>query len=486
MTDSLAGQAAVRETHVSILFFVGDLVFKLKKPVRLDFLDFSTREQRERVCRRELELNRRLAPDVYLDVLDVVDSDGEPRDHLLLMRRMPDHRRLSLLATGDGADECIREVAHVVAAFHARCETSGEIAAQGEVERVRVNWESNFATMEPFVGTVLDPDVALNVQSLARRYLDGRAPLFDRRIAHGKVRDGHGDLLADDIFCLDDGPRILDCIEFDDHLRYGDVLADVAFLAMDLERVADLRVGTRFLDWYREFAAETYPQTLAEHYVAYRAHVRSKVACLRSAQGDDASIDAARQLLGMTYEHLRAGRVTLVLVGGLPGTGKSTVASGLSDTLGWTLLRSDELRKDLAGIGHTESAAAGYREGIYAPEATDATYHELLTRAQLLLASGEPTIIDASWAGAGWRERAMAIARDTSSELVELRCELDAAIAAQRLSERARAQDNVSDATAATAAQMAPDFAPWPSAVALGTIGDVPSIVASALDVVRQ
>jgi aminoglycoside phosphotransferase family enzyme/predicted kinase len=486
MTDGFTGSAAVRETHVSILFFVGDLVFKLKKPVRLDFLDFSTREQREHVCRRELELNRRLAPDVYLDVLDVVGSDGEPCDHLLMMRRMPDNRRLSLLAAGDGADDCIREVAHAVAAFHARCETSGEIAAHGDVGRVRANWESSFATMEPFVGTVLDPGVALDVQSLAHGYLDGRAPLFDKRIAHGKIRDGHGDLLADDIFCLDDGPRILDCIEFDDHLRYGDVLADVAFLAMDLERVADLRMGARFLDWYREFAAETYPQTLAEHYVAYRAHVRSKIACLRSAQGDDASVDTARQLLRTTHEHLRAGRVTLVLVGGLPGTGKSTVASGLTDALGWTLLRSDELRKDLAGIGHTESAAAGYREGIYAPEATDATYHELLMRARSLLTSGESTIIDASWASAGWRARAVAIARDTSSELVELRCELDAAIAAQRLSERALAGGGASDATAAIAAQMAPAFAPWPSAVDLDTTGDPPTILAAALHRIRR
>jgi aminoglycoside phosphotransferase family enzyme/predicted kinase len=486
VTEEFAGPAEVRETHVSILFFVGDHVFKLKKPVRLDFLDFSTREARERVCRRELELNRRLAPDVYLDVLNVVGSDGEARDHLLLMRRMPDNHRLSALAARDGADDCIRDVARAVAAFHARCETSREIAAHGHVDRVRTNWESNFATMEPFVGTVLDPQVALDVQSLARGYLDGRGPLFAQRIARGKVRDGHGDLLADDIFCLDDGPRILDCIEFDDHLRYGDVLADVAFLAMDLERVADLRVATRFLDWYREFAAETYPRTLAEQYVAYRAHVRSKVACLRTAQGDDASLDAARQLLRMTHEHLRAGRVTLVLVGGLPGTGKSTVAAGLADTLGWTVLRSDELRKDLAGVGHTEHAGAGYREGIYAPEATDVTYRELLARARSLLALGEPTIIDASWADPVWRQRAITVARNTSSELIELRCELDTAVAAQRLSERARAADNASDATAATAAQMAREFAPWPSAVALDTAGAVPSTIAAAVAVARR
>ena len=130
-------------------------------------------------------------------------------------------------------------------------------------------------------------------RNFARRYLDGRGQLFAARIAHEKVRDGHGDLLADDIFCLDDGPRILDCIEFDDRLRYGDVLADVAFLAMDLERVGAADLGVRFLAWYREFAAENYPETLAQHYIAYRAHVRAKVACLRAGQGDAAASDQA-------------------------------------------------------------------------------------------------------------------------------------------------------------------------------------------------
>jgi uncharacterized protein len=456
--------ADVRETHVSVLFFVGDRVYKLKKPVTLDFLDFSTRAAREAVCRRELELNRRLAPDVYLDVLDVVGSDGEPRDHLLVMRRMPDDRRLSTLASEQHADGCLREVARTIAAFHARAETSEEIAPHGSVERVRANWQSSFATLEPFLGSVLDGGAARDVQRRARRYLDGRAHLFTARIAGGKVRDGHGDLLADDVFCLDDGPRILDCIEFDDHLRYGDVLADVAFLAMDLERVADAASGARFLAWYREFAGETYPSTLAHHYIAYRAHVRSKVACLRSAQGDTGAVAHAQRLLAITRDHLRAARVALVLVGGLPGTGKTTVATALAEELGWTVLRSDEVRKDLAGVGHTVRSEHAYREGIYTAEATDATYGELLARARALLEMGEPTILDASWADARWRARAASVADSTHSDLVELRCELDPDVAAARLAHREARGEDASDATAQIAARMATEFALWPAA----------------------
>ena len=172
------------------------------------------------------------------------------------------------------------------------------------------------------------------------------------------MRDGHGDLLADDIFCLDDGPRILDCIEFDDRLRHGDVLADVAFLAMDLERVGAADLGGRFLSWYREFAAETYPESLAQHYVAYRAHVRAKVACLRASQGDTAAGDRARQLLRMTEDHLKPGPGRAHHRRRATWYGKSTLAAALADRLGWTVLRSDEVRKDLAGIGHTTPAAS--------------------------------------------------------------------------------------------------------------------------------
>src|SRR5215470_5751941 len=249
------GRASVAETHVSVLVFVGDRAYKLKKPVAMGFLDFSTREAREAACRREVELNRRLAPDVYLGVADVRGPDGRPCDHLVVMRRMPAERRLAaLVRAGADVEDSVRRVARLVAAFHERAATSPEIAAAGSVASVRRNWEDNFEQMAPFVGAVLDAAVAARVRVLAERYLDGRGALFHQRTASGMVRDGHGDLLAEDVFLLDDGPRVLDCIEFDDRLRWGDVLADVAFLAMDLERLGSPGLAARFLDRYREFS----------------------------------------------------------------------------------------------------------------------------------------------------------------------------------------------------------------------------------------
>jgi uncharacterized protein len=472
--------AAVAETHISTLFFVGDRVYKRKKPVQFDFLDFSTRALREEACRREVELNRRLAPDVYLGLGEIRDDAERPGEPLVVMRRMPDDRRLaSLVRQAQPVDACLRETARVVAAFHARAETSAAIDAAGTVAAVRANWEDNFTTMRPFVGSIVDAETEAGVEAMARRYLDGRGRLFAERVAHGKIRDGHGDLLADDIFCLDDGPRILDCIEFDDRLRHGDVLADVAFLAMDLERVGGAEIGARFLAWYGEFAAENHPASLAHHYIAYRAHVRAKVACLRALQDDPEAPAEADRLLGIAHLHLVEGHVALTVVGGLPGTGKSTLAEHLGDQLACSVLRSDELRKDLAGTGHTTRGHDDFGAGIYDAASTAATYRELLDRARGLLELGESVVLDASWSDGRWRDAARAVARETHSDLHELSCEVAPEEAARRMELRARVAADASDATPEIARRMAAVADPWPEAVTIDTSSRVDSVAAA-------
>jgi uncharacterized protein len=464
--------AAITETHISVLISIADRVYKLKKPVNFGFVDFSDRRRREQACHREVELNRRLAPDVYLGVADVLGVDGEPCDHLVVMRRMPSERRLAALVR-DGApvDDVLAEVARRIAAFHAAAPTSHEIAAAGRRDAVQAIWEASFDLLGPFIGPVLDPDTCERVTALVRRYLAGRARLFDRRIALGAVRDGHGDLQAEDIFCLDDGPRILDCIEFDDQLRHGDVVADVAFLAMDLERLGAPGAAIRFLARYREFTGETYPQSLAHHYIASRAHVRCKVNCLRHGQGDDDAAAAARLLLDLAARHLEAARVRLVLVGGLPGTGKSTLAAALADTTGWSLLRSDEIRKDVAGIPHTAAAIAAPGEGLYNPAMTDATYEAVLTRARTALQQGETVIVDASWSSARQRKAAFELAEDSASDLVELCCVAPASVTEERIRSRLATGGDPSDATPEVATAMAGRFDPWPSSFVLDTAG---------------
>jgi aminoglycoside phosphotransferase family enzyme/predicted kinase len=485
-THETARPTEVRETHVAVVALVGDRAYKIKKPVKLDFVDLTSREERERICHREVELNRRLAPDVYLGVADVFGPDGRPADHLVVMRRMPEDRRLSTLVR-DGVDvaDDLRSIARTLAEFHSGAARAAGIDRFARVEAIRCRWEDMFETTAPYVGDVLPEETEARVRVLAERYLDGRSRLFEQRIAEGRIRDGHGDLLADDIFCLEDGPRILDCIEFDDTLRYVDVLADVAFLAMDLERVGAPALGARFLRWYRELAGETWPQTLADHYIGFRAHIRSMVACMRAGQGDETAAAGAVQLLDICREHLEWGKVPLVLVGGLPGTGKSTLATALCDRFGWTLLRSDEVRKDLFGVGREDHVTAAFREGMYGEDATRATYDALLARARDLVERGEPVVLDASWTDRLRRAAAADLARETASELVELRCAAPPAVAAERLRHRAAAATDVSDATPEIAAAMAERENHSFSALTVDTAGSFETTFATATAHVR-
>lgn len=486
MTPSTSGAGAtgvgLAETHSAVVLFLGDRAYKVKKPVDLGFLDFRERATRERVCHREVELNRRLAPDVYLGVADVYGPDGEPCDHLVVMRRMPAERRLSSLVTaGEPVEDHLWRLAHLLAAFHARAERGPASDDAASPPALGGRWRDNTAALA--AAPVVDRATVERVQELARRYLDGRHPLFAQRIADGRAVDGHGDLLADDVFCLDEGPQVLDCIEFDDTLRYGDTLADVAFLAMDLERLGHPDLAAGFLRAYREHADDAWPASLEHHHVAYRAQVRAKVAAIRAGQGDAGSAAEAPRLLDMCLAHLEAGRVRLVMVGGSPGTGKSTLARGLGEALGATVLRSDEVRKELAGVPAGRHAPAAFGEGLYAPAPTEATYAELLARAEVALGMGETVVLDASWVDGGRRRTARELADRTRADLAELRCEVDPTVAAARIRARGAVGADPSDATPEVASRLAAAADPWPEATTIPTAGPVGAGLSRALDI---
>lgn len=473
------GAAAVVETHSAIVFFVGDCAYKLKKPVDLGFLDFRRREAREAVCRREVELNRRLAPDVYLGVADVLGIDGTPCDHIVVMKRMPADRRLAVLAS-DGTDLTaeIDAVAHLLARFHGAAERSPSIDAAAGVDAALRRWEDSILACRRYVGSVLDGDVLDDIARLAVRYLEGRRPLFDRRVAEGRACDGHGDLLADDVFCLPDGPRVLDCLEFDDRLRWGDALADVAFLAMDLERLGRRDLAARFLGTYAAVSGDRWPSSLAHHHIAYRALVRAKVACIRAEQGADAAAESARAHLGLAHAHLTAGRVRLVVVGGPPGSGKSTLAAGLAPRLDAVVLRSDVVRKELAG------SSPG--PGLYDADATAATYRTLLDRARGFLAAGRSVVLDASFGDSTWRTRARVVGNQEYADVSELRCAAPEGVAADRITRRRAAGVDPSEATVEVARAMAASAAPWPEAVRIGTDRPREEVVEQAIAVLVE
>lgn len=470
---------AVAETHTSTLVFIGDRAYKLKRPLDLGFLDFRTREAREAACHREVELNRRLAPDVYLGVADVSGPDGEPWDHLVIMRRMPVGRRLStLVEQGEDVADALADVAHQVAVLHAASPPAGAHAEVGSAATLRRHWDEVFALLRELGPTVVGPDRVDALESEVAAYLGGRDPLLDRRVADGHIVAGHGDLRAEDCFVLDDGVRILDCLDFDDDLMWGDALLDVAFLAMDLRDLGRPDLAEGFLARYAELAADRWPDSLAEHLVAYRASVRAKVAAVRVQQGHDEAAADVRRFVDLCAASLARGRVRLVLVGGSPGTGKSTLARALADRTGMVVLSSDEVRDDLEPSGGDGPTGVG--EGRYAPEHRARVYDELRRRARELLGAGESVVLDASWSDADERDAARAVAAETSSALAEVRCTLPADEAAARIRARAAEGTDASEATPEVAAAVAASFAPWPEAAEVVTT-DPPEVLAAAV-----
>lgn len=458
----------VKETHISTLFFVDDRVYKRKKPISTDFVDFTSSGARRSACHREVELNRRLAPDIYLGVADLT-MDGSELDHLVVMRRLPEHRRLSALLGSQTASDEIRRLAHLIASFHDTAERSAEIDAACGPVALGALWEDHLDQISRFAGRILDSRDVARVCQLAREYLAGRRPLIEERIAHGHACDGHGDLQADDIFLLDDGPRVLDCLEFDDELRFGDVVADVAFLAMDLERLGHPELADRFLDRYRELSGDTWPSSWSHFHIAARALVRTKVACLRSKQGDASAPAAARALHSLALAHLEAGRVRLVVVGGGPGTGKTTLARELGDRLGAVVIATDVVRDELQPRTQERSGGDGLHAGRYAPRLVDEVYTELIRRAALLLERGESVVLDASWLDPRWREEVRLLASRTHAMLSELRCECPESVVDLRIARRSADGRDASEATAAVAHALTASAEPWPDAIVIDT-----------------
>lgn len=447
------------ETHISILFFTPDRVYKLLKPIDVGFLDHTDVAARLDAVDDELRLNRRFAPDVYLGTADVIERD-EVVDRLLVMRRLPADRRLTSVLTAGPTDatEHLLDVARVVASVHADAPPVDEPRPLASADGLAGFWRASFDAMAPLLDGVIDRDEFDEVRSLALGYLEHRAGLFDRRRRDGYVRDGHGDLVADDIYVLDDGPRILDCLAFDADYRICDVLGDIAFLVMDVERIAGPHAAATLLGHYQELTAERHPPTLIEHWIAYRAHVRAKVALLRHDQGAAEEADTARTYHRLALQHLRRGRMRIVLIGGGPGTGKSTLARALAARTGWAIVDSDTVRKDEHRIDHADHAVSEHPD-LYGPAATRATYDELVRRAIALVENGVPAILDATWQRQDDRDRVREAADRLGAALVEIECDVASDVARDRI--RDRSPDDPSDATPDLVERWREGYEPW-------------------------
>lgn len=430
-------RADLHETHTSYVIAIGDTVHKMKKPVRTAFLDFSTRAARWEACTREVALNRRFAPDVYRGVAELTGPEGGLGEPLVVMRRLPSARRLSTLAeTGTDVADDVGRIAAVIAAVHAKGPFGESIDAHGTRSALETRWRHNIDEIRASEFDILPSCVVDTIESRVRRYLAGRAALFDTRLRHKRIVDGHGDLLADDIFCLEDGPRIIDCLDFDDALRHLDGIDDICCLAMDLLFHGRGDLADDLLATYRAAARDDAPTSLVHHYIAYRAFMRAKVDCIAAAQGDPTAADDARAHADLAAEHLLTGAVGMAVVGGLPGTGKSTLAAALAGRIDAVVISSDVVRKELAGIDPTTACSAPVNAGLYTASSTAHTYAEMFRRARRALATGVSVVLDASFTDPRQRDRASMIAECTHSHVVHLECRAPEDVALDRITRR--------------------------------------------------
>jgi len=272
---------------MSFLFLTGDYVYKIKKPVDLGYLDYTTLEKRRFFCQQEIELNRRLCPEVYLEVVPIVSSEGQIHlggkgqaiEYAVKMKQLPGERMMDrLLPQNRVTEEMVVGVAEKLAAFHGKAKTSPEISAYGKLDAIIVNTEENFTQTEKYVDISIPFLKYQHIQTYTNDFIKINRSLFDKRITDGRIRDCHGDLHAAHV-CLSNGIYIYDCIEFNDRFRYGDVASEVAFLAMDIDRFQRADLSQAFVNAYVRMSQDKELFQLLNFYKCYRAYVRGKVAC---------------------------------------------------------------------------------------------------------------------------------------------------------------------------------------------------------------
>ena len=443
-------------THVSWVFVTDHDVWKLKRPVDYGFVDYTTLERRRHFCHEELRVNRRLAPDVYLGVVPVRIHDrrhgftsiGTVVDYAVRMRRLGEsYSADSLVTSGQLTHDHLARLARRLEEFYA---AAAPVSEPKSLDVVRANAEENFVQVRPFVGRFLDTATFEAVRDWQLERLTRRAAVFETRQEGGHIRDGHGDLRLEHVYFVRDVPIVIDAIEFNERFRVGDVGADVAFLAMELDARARPDLAETFL---AEFARESDDYELygvVDFYLSYRAWVRGKVASLLAAdpstEGDKAQRKAREAMrlfaLARAYCQPRRPPAPVIAVGGLIGAGKSTLAGAVGALLGLPVIDSDRTRKALAGAQPTDQAPME----AYTPAFTARTFDEVFRRADLVMASGRGVILDATFRDRALRQRARALADryQRAFHFVEAVCD-DATLRA-RLRTRA-AGASVSDAT---------------------------------------
>jgi uncharacterized protein len=399
------------QTHISWVFIAPPFVFKLKKPVNFGFLDFSSLEQRRHFCQCEVELNRRLCPEVYLGVVPIYrtgsdfsfKADGEVVEYSVKMRELPHGRFLNELLQSDLVGE--KEIDRVVSCLNRFYESetpTPEIERWGTPEKLKISTYENFAQVKPFVGQTISPAAFDAIRHYTNQFYLANKNLFRERIQQHRILDCHGDLRLDHIHLTPEATTIFDCIEFNDRFRFIDIANDLAFLAMDFDFEGRRDLGNLLLQTAARELRDPGLLTVSNFYKCYRAFVRGKVESIQAIEPEtlkpEKHVQQATRYFRLALQYAVSGLEPLVLaIMGRIGSGKTTVAKQVAIELNWPIFSSDEIRKTLAGVPLTERTAAKLRDKIYSEQMTQQTYKKLLYDGLASLPTHSGVILDATF-----------------------------------------------------------------------------------------
>lgn len=447
-------QVDVIETHISWVFLTDRYAYKLKKPVRFEFLDFSTAEKRRRACRDEVRLNRRLAPSVYLAVLPVtrnaagqlaLDGEGTPVDWVVQMRRLPDSCSLTSLIENGGltakdSEAIIEHLADFYSGSPSVRISPDEYRATIE-RHIRANSETLFTARQGELPRIQ------RVISAQLRYLRVQSELLAKRVTVGRIVDGHGDLRPEHIY-FDGRPAVIDCVEFSEELRHVDIADDLSFLAMECEHLGSAELGNRIMAACERICGDVVPVHLSAFYRCYRACVRAKVALLRARQKPNAPRNDNQFIQYLHLADIHAaelGPPMLLVVGGLMGSGKSTLATALAERFGVECISTDRLRRDLFGAS---PEPARYGEAFYRTDLREKVYDRVFHQADWLLQNKQSAILDGAFLTKSLRRHAYDLAAQHDAVALLVNCRCPRLVALERIRQRRAKGHDTSEARA--------------------------------------
>jgi hypothetical protein len=454
------------QTHISYVVLTGKYAYKIKKPVNFGFLDFSTLEKRKYYCQQELKLNKRLCPDIYLEVLPItkkndfyeLNGEGEPIEYTLKMKEFPQEKIMTNQIKKDNVDDATFEnITDILVNFYRNDAQSDEVDSYGDIKVIKENTDENFSQTEKVIGKTIDKKTFDFIKNSTNQFLMEKKQLFEKRIKQGYINDCHGDLHTGNIV-IDDGKIcIFDCIEFNKRFRYGDVASDIGFLAMDLDFLGFPYYSSQLIENYSKKSKDADIYKLINFYKSYRAYVRGKVTGFKlddpniSQNERESTVGLAKKYFDLSYYYsnlislkLNLTKPILFITCGLTGTGKTTIAKKISQDYNSLLLSTDLIRKKMEGINIYEKHHDEYNKGLYSPEKMQLVYDKLIKEAEKNLKAGKNVVLDATFKTKKNRDKARFLARNTNSKFLILNSIMPENLVKKYLNERVK-RKSVSD-----------------------------------------